>query len=797
MNSSALPIRFALYARACGWLAVLVAAVVLLGWGVGSDLMTRLFLGPVAMNPMTAVAFALAGVSLWLQVPSAGQLMPARRRLARTTAGIVACIGGLKLAAVATGWDPGIDQWLFAGDLAGSGSALPNRMAPNTALGFLLLGLALLALDTDWPHVRPTEALAGGVFLVALLALAGYLYQVPEFTGVASFIPMAVPTAMVFLALATGVLLARPEGGVMGVLASRSAGGALARRLLPLMVVVLMGLGWLRLEGERHGLYGMELGVALYTLANIAIFGALVWRHARDLQRSEAARERVAAARDQALALNRLIMDNSLDVICAIDGDGRFVEVSAAAEQLWGYPPSELVGKPYADFVHPDDAARTEEMAAAIRSGQPTLDFSNRYLCRNGNTIDIDWSARWSEADALMFCVARDATRRKQAEALLQQSHDHIRAIIATASDAFVAIDQFGTILEWNASAERSFGWTRDEIIGRQLSGTIIPHQHRQAHDRGLAHYLATGEGPVLRKPIEITALHRDGNEFPVELTIWPVTVGVSTTFNAFVRDITERRLAEHAIQVLNAELTANAIELEHMNRELESFSYSVSHDLRAPLRHIGGYARMLQEDAAGKLDPDMLRYLDTIGDSARNMGILIDDLLAFSRLGRQPLQRTSVDMDALTAHTLLDLGSARPAGACVDIAPLPPAHGDPALLRQVWINLLSNAFKYSAPRGERARVEISGERDGQTARYRIRDNGVGFDMRYAENLFGVFQRLHAQDEFEGTGVGLAIVQRVVHRHGGRVWAESQPDRGATFTVELPASDILPDEATT
>ena len=771
-------------------LPALAAAVALLGWSEDSDVLKQGLLGAVAMNPMTAVAFALAAWSLWQQVPAAGTRTLAHRRLALAAALAVAGIGALKLTAVVTGWDAGIDQWLFAGDLAAAAPARPNRMAPNTALNFLLLGLALLALDYTTPRGRPAEALAVGVFLVALLALVGHLYQMPELTGLASFIPMALPTSLAFLALASGVLLARPDGGVMAVLASPGPGGTLFRRLFPVIVLVLLGLGWLRLEGERHGLYGRALGVALYTLANIVIFAALVGWNARALQRSEAARARVAAVRDQALAMNRLIMDNSLDVICAIDGEGRFVQVSVAAQQLWGYAPSELIGKGYADLVHPDDAARTAQVAAAIRGGRPTLDFSNRYLCKNGDTIDIDWSAKWSEPDGLMFCVARDATRRKQAEALLQESHARTAAIISTASDAFIAIDRFGIILEWNASAERTFGWTREEIIGQRLSSTLIPHQHRKAHDRGMDHYFATGEGPILRKTIEITALHRAGNEFPVELSIWPVTQGVSTTFNAFLRDITERKQAEHAIQALNAELTANATELERSNSELESFSYSVSHDLRAPLRHIGGYARMLQEDAAGKLDPDMLRYLDTISESARNMGVLIDDLLAFSRLGRQPLVRGPVDMGALVAGALRDLGNARPAASCVDIAPLPAAQGDPALLRQAWVNLLSNALKYSATRGENARVQVTGERDGQTARYRIRDNGVGFDMRYADKLFGVFQRLHAQDEFEGTGVGLAIVQRVIHRHGGRVWAEAEPDRGATFTMELPLTDI-------
>jgi signal transduction histidine kinase len=265
-------------------------------------------------------------------------------------------------------------------------------------------------------------------------------------------------------------------------------------------------------------------------------------------------------------------------------------------------------------------------------------------------------------------------------------------------------------------------------------------------------------------------------------------------------REVASHAQAQQEILRLNAELEGRVRErtaqLESANRELEAFSFSVSHDLRAPLRHIQGYAQMLQEDA-GQLDPDTRRYLDLIRESARRMGMLIDDLLAFSRLGRQTLERTSIDMNALVERTLHDVGAGRPGDHRLRVARLPSAEGDLNLLRQVWVNLLSNAFKYSAQRGESAQVEVSGERDGAVIRYHVHDNGVGFDMRYAGKLFGVFQRLHSSDQFEGTGVGLAIVQRIVSRHGGRVWAEGEVDRGATFSFELPAEPApVPENAT-
>ena len=226
--------------------------------------------------------------------------------------------------------------------------------------------------------------------------------------------------------------------------------------------------------------------------------------------------------------------------------------------------------------------------------------------------------------------------------------------------------------------------------------------------------------------------------------------------------------------------------DLEAVNKELESFSYSVSHDLRSPLRAVDGYSRILEEDHADKLDGEGRRVLQVIRESSRKMSTLIDDLLALSRLGRTPLAATDIDMNALVSEALDEVTAADPTQRTrVVLSDLPRARGDPALLKQVWINLLSNALKYSGRR-QTPRVEVSGRVNGGDIVYRTSDNGSGFDMRYYDKLFGVFQRLHSQDEYPGTGVGLAIVHRVVSRHSGRVWAESRVDEGATFYFALP-----------
>jgi len=239
-----------------------------------------------------------------------------------------------------------------------------------------------------------------------------------------------------------------------------------------------------------------------------------------------------------------------------------------------------------------------------------------------------------------------------------------------------------------------------------------------------------------------------------------------------------ERKRAEEEIRTSNAQLEA-------ANKELEAFSYSVSHDLRSPLRAIDGFSRLLTEDYGGKFDDEGRRLLDVIRDSSKKMGQLIDDLLTFSRLGRQSLSAAEIDMKRLVEDVLKGVHMAGDQRSKLVLKALPPARGDATLLKQVWANLLGNAIKFSGKR-ERPVVEVSGHEDGTESVYCVKDNGAGFDMRYYDKLFGVFQRLHRTEEFAGTGVGLAIVQRVVLRHGGRVWAEGKVGEGAAFYFSLP-----------
>lgn len=293
------------------------------------------------------------------------------------------------------------------------------------------------------------------------------------------------------------------------------------------------------------------------------------------------------------------------------------------------------------------------------------------------------------------------------------------------------------------------------------------------------------GWGAIVEQPVSDVFADRDDNL--KRLVFAYALIGLVSCALAYLilRFITERRQAENEIRNLNKDLTERSFEVEAANKELEAFSYSVSHDLRAPLRAVDGFSRILLDEHASQLSEEGQDFLKRVRENAVNMGQLIDDLLTFSRLSRQPLKKQNIVTTDLARQVLDELKQEQDGRRInASVADLPQCEGDPKLLKQVFVNLLSNAFKYTRKR-EISRIEVGSEKiNGETV-YFVKDNGAGFNMKYADKLFGVFQRLHRSEEYEGTGVGLAIVQRVIHRHGGRIWAEAAIDKGASFYFTL------------
>ena len=498
----------------------------------------------LAINPVIALAFILASVSILLLDRDQSETTKGRIGYFLALAPVV--VGALKLGSLGFHWNLGIDGWLFREQLS-SHLDRSHGIAPKTALALMLIGGALVFQRTVHAY-RFAEFLSFVAVGIGVVSLQGYVFGLLEFYNEPGYIPMSIATGLNVTILGLAILLARPERGAISIIASDTAGGFVARRLLPMAIILPMALGSLRLAGENAGWYNTKFGVALFSTAFIFLFLALIWWTARLLHR-----------------------------------------------------------------------------------------------------LDL---------------------KRRAAEFAIQQSEGRVRGL-------------------------------------------------------------------------------------NLEL---------------------EHRCAERT----------SALEAAHAaNDDLESFSYSVSHDLRAPLRAIGGFSRIVIEDHSAALDSEGLRYLRLVEKSAQQMGQLIDDLLTFSRTGRQELKVQKVSTSSTVKAAIEDLKAMREnrrVDICVD--ELPDCDADPSLLRQVWLNLIANAFKYTRKR-DPAVMTIGTLRQGETDVFFVRDNGAGFDMKYADKLFGVFQRLHLADDYEGTGVGLALVQRIIQRHGGRVWTEAEVNRGASFYFTL------------
>ncbi len=545
-----------------------------------------------------------------------------------------------------------------------------------------------------------------------------------------------------------------------------------------------------------------------------------------DLQRSEEALKK--SEEKYALAFN---LSPYVITLSRID-NGNLIEVNTAFEKMSGYTRAEACGHSADDLSVWVNAGDRQQVLDALSRGREIVGQEYPFRMKNGEIKFGFYSARSILLDGVPCILAsiNDITARKRAEEEVLQNQARFRSLASLLQFQGATTQEFldfalsealaltgskiGYIFLYNEDRRQLVlnTWSRD--VMRECSVANSPTCY-ELDTTGI-----WGEAVRQRRPVllnDFTVAHPLKRGTPaghVKLSNYltlPVfsddrivaAVGVANKTGDYndadiqqlrllmeaAWKVVERRNALEALNTLNAELeqrvAARTEQLESANRELEAFSYSVSHDLRAPLRAVDGFTRILTEDYATHLDAEGKRICSVISQSAKDMGRLIDDLLAFSRIGRRDMQGVPVDLTALVRSVYSDLTTPEDRER-IDfrVGDLPPVAGDPALLRQVWVNLLSNAVKFSSKK-ERAVIEVSAEQRGGETVYVVRDDGAGFDMQYADKLFGVFQRLHSAKEFDGTGVGLAIVQRIISRHGGRIWAEGRVGQGATFSFTL------------
>lgn len=820
--------RYRTVARFSSTVAGGIGAAALAGWLTGTRTLASGGGNFIPMAPNTALAFIFLATSLLLFLETGKTY----RRIILACNGIVVTVALIRLCEILFGVEFNTDHWIFQFTEEMIGLAPVGRMAFFTAVGFLLGGTSLLLLVFSAKNHSTIAAciLASVVAFIGIAFSLGYLYGAPLLYGTVH-IPMALNTAIAFWFSGMGIVSVGFER-----LATHRRKDEQYRLLfetnpLPMWVYDLQTLSFLAVNDAAVNHYGYSREEFLKMtikdirppeeiprlLANISndvgdFSQSATWRHRKkdgtiiDVEITshaitfEGHTARLVAVNDvserkrteEALRVSErqlsLVYDNVADIIFYLgveSGDQyRFLSINPAFLKATGLADTQVVGKLVSDVI-PDPSLslvlRKYKEAIAhkttVRWEETTVYPSGTKHGEVSVTPVFDEFGRCTN----LIGTVHDVTERKQSEEALRASEQRYRTTLDSMLEGCQIIGFDWRYLYLNDVAARQGRRKKEELLGRTMMEAYPGIEQTAMYAK-------------LRECMEQRVHHQMENEFQFPdgskgwfyLSMEPVPEGVFILST----DITNEKLMNEELKKhrdhLEELVRERTAQLEAANKELEAFSYSVSHDLRAPLRHIDGFADLLLKRAAQSLDDKSKRFLNTISESAKHMGILIDELLVFSRMGRAEMRATKVDLEPFVKEIFAGFAQEMAGRAIrVNIDRLPVVEADMSMLRLVFQNLIGNALKYTRTR-KTAEIHVGSTKMNNEQVIFVRDNGVGFDMQYVDKLFGVFQRLHSSNEFEGTGIGLANVRRIIHRHGGKTWAEGKVDGGATFYFSLP-----------
>lgn len=485
---------------------------------------------------------------------------------------------------------------------------------------------------------------------------------------------------------------------------------------------------------------------------------------------------------------------HSQEFCCIINLDGYFENINPVFEKLLGYSQNELVKSNFSSFIHPDDIQATQLELEKLKNGTDINNFENRFRKKDNKYVWLEWNATPDTAAGKIYAIARNISERKiTTETLkereisqrkmddekvennireLRNSKQQIQAIFDNAPDPVIVIDDNSTIIKWNPKAETVFGWGTKEVIGKPLYEFIIPARYRENHIAGMKQVVTKGNVTELRKNYEVEAINKQGIEFPVSMSISSFLNEGNYFFIGFVRDISENKK-------IAAEKLIMAEELKRSNTELEQFAYIASHDLQEPLRMITSYLQLLEKRYKDKLDQDAKDFISFAVDGSNRMRALIHSLLEYSRINRvKPFEE--INPNLLLNDVLKNISiSIKENNVTINIDELPIIYGDPVLINLLFQNLIENAIKFR--NAKNPEIHISVKEELNEFQFAIKDNGIGIQKEYLDKIFVIFKRLHSRESYPGTGMGLAICKKIVERHGGRIWVESEFGQGSTF----------------